>query len=113
MLENRQKNEKQRAPERTNIKIMKKMTNRSPLKLDFDAPSCTESQFPLFQIWSDCDQIGCQKPSKLTPAGACGSKKIEGERFRRHVKNITTKVPASVTNVLPKEGLNNIFCCVF
>ena len=93
--------------------MMKKTTNICPLKLDFNAPSYTESQFPLFQIWSDCDQIGCQKPSKLTPAGACGSKKIEGQRFRRHVKNVTTKVPASVTNMLQKEGLNKLTFCRF
>ena len=89
------------------------MANKCHLKLDFDAPSAAESQLPLFQIWSDCDQIGGQKPSKLTLAGACRSKKREGRRFRRHVKNITTKVPASVTNMLQKEGLEKWFFCGF
>ena len=62
-----------RAPERTNIKIMKNTTIRCPPKLDFDAPSFTESQFSFFQICSDCDQIGGPKPLKLTPVGAYGS----------------------------------------
>ena len=95
------------------MKITKKMTNICPLKLDFDAPSAAESQSSVFQIWSGCDKIGGKTPSKLTPAGACGSKKIEGERFRRHVKNVTTKVPASVTNMLQKEGLKKQFFCGF
>ena len=86
---------------------MKKTTQICPLKLDFDAPSCTESQSPLFQICSGCDQISGQKPSKLTPA----SKEIEGERFKKHVQNVTTKVPTSVTNMLPKESPT--FFCVF
>ena len=50
-------------------------TNKCPLRLDFDAHSRTESQLALFQICSECDRIGGQRPSKLKPAGACGSKK--------------------------------------
>ena len=98
------KKREMRAPERTNMKIMKNTTIRCPPKLDFDAPSSTESQLPLFQICSDCNNIGGPKPSKLTPVGAYGSKKIEGERFRKHIKNVTTKVPTSVTNMPQKEG---------
>ena len=37
--------------------------------------------------------------------GAGRSKKMEVERFGKHVKNITTKVPTSVTNLVQKEGL--------
>ena len=95
------------------MKIRKKMTNRCPLKLDVDAPSSAESQLPLFQIWSDCDQIGGQKLPKLTLAGACGSKKREEERFRRHVKNVTKKVPPPVTNMVQKEGLKKLVFCDF
>ena len=43
--------------------------------------------------------------ANLRPGSACRSKKIEVERFRKHVKNVTTKVPTSVTNMLEKEGL--------
>ena len=38
-------NKKKKAPDRTNITIMKKTNKRCPPKLDFDAPSCTESLF--------------------------------------------------------------------
>jgi len=78
------------------------MTNRCPLKLDLGAPSYMESQFPVFQIRSDCDKI-CPKPLKLTPVGAYGSKTIEGERFRKHIKDVTMKVPTTVTNMLRKS----------
>ena len=93
-----------RAPERTNIKIMKHMTIRCSPKLDFDAPSCTESLFSLFQICSISAKLGGQKSPELSLMGAYGSKKTAGERFRNHVKNITSKVSTNVTNMLPKEG---------
>ena len=105
MSEKLQNNENKIAAEGTNMKIMKKMTNRCLLKLDYDAPSPADSQFSLFQIWLNCNAIGGQKPSKLTLAGACGSKKREEERFRRHVKHVTKKVPPSVTNMVQKECL--------
>ena len=60
MLEKLQNNEKKRAPERINMKIMKKTTNRCPLKLDFDAPAYTGAQFSLFDL---C----CRKSSNGTP----------------------------------------------
>ena len=86
-------------------------TNRCPPRLDFDAHSRTESQLTLFQICSECDRIGGQRPSKLKPAGACGSKKIVRERFRKHVKNVTTKVPASVTQICSNSRLQGPTAC--
>jgi len=40
----------------------------------------------------------------LSLVGANGSKKTAGERFRNHVKNITSKVSTNVTNMLQKEA---------
>ena len=104
ILKNRQKREKQTSPERTRVKIMKKMRKGCPLKLDFDAPSCTESLFSLFQICSISAKLGGQKSPELSLMGANGSKKTAGERFRNHVKNITSKVSTNVTNMLQKEA---------
>ena len=84
-----------------------------PIKLDFDALACTGVHFSLFQNWWDCDLIGGQRPAKLRPGSACRNKKVEVERFRKHVKNVTTKVPISVTNVLQKEGLKKWSFCGF
>ena len=98
-----QKIEKNTSPERTHVKIMKKMRKGCPLKLDFDAPSCTESLFSLFQICSISAKLGGQKSPELSLMGANGSKKTAGERFRNHVKNIT-KQSTNVTNMLQKEG---------
>ena len=51
---------KKRAPERANIKIMKKTTSRCPLQLDVDAPVYMGAQFSLFDLHD-------QKPSKQYP----------------------------------------------
>ena len=75
-----------------------------PRKLDFDALAHTGAQFALFHNWSDCDLIGGQRPAKSTPGSAYRSKKMEVERFMKHVKTVTTKVPTSVTNMFQKEG---------
>ena len=113
ILKNRETKDKNNSPERKHVKIMKKTRKGCPLKLDFDAPSWTESQLTLFQICSECDRIGGQRPPELKPTGACGSKKTAGERFRNHVKNITTKVSTNVTNLLPKEGPPTGSFCAF
>ena len=105
IVNDRQTKDKKNSPERKHVKIMRQTRNKCPLKLDLDVPSCTEPQLTLYQICSECDQIGGQRPSELKPMGACRKKKTAGQRFRNHVKNITTKVLASVTNVLQKEGL--------
>ena len=94
------KKREMRAPERTNINIMKHTTIRCPPKLDFDAPSCTESLFSLFQICSISATLGGQKSPELSLMGANGSKKTAGERFRNHVKITTSKVSTNVTNML-------------
>jgi hypothetical protein len=86
----------------TNDKIS---TIRCPLRLDFDAPSHTESLFSLFQIYPISAKLGGHKPPKLSPRGVYGSTKMKGERIRKHQKNATTKVSTNVTNMLPKEGL--------
>jgi len=36
-----------------------------------------------------------------------------GERFRNHIKNITTKVSTNVINMLQKEGPRKCYFCVF
>ena len=79
-----------------------------PRKLDFDALAYTGAQFALFHNWSDCDLIGGPRPAKSTPGSTYRSKKMEVERFMKHVKNVTTKVPTSVTNMLQKEGLKKL-----
>ena len=84
-------------------------TIRSPLRLDFDAPSWTESLFSLFQIFPISAKLGDQKPPKLSPMGVYGSTKMKRERFRKHKKNVTTKASTNVTNMLPKEGLPDGF----
>ena len=104
ILKNLQKREKITSPERKHVKIMKKMRTGCPLKLDYDALSCTESLFSLFQICSISATLGGPKSPELSLMGANGSKKIAGERFRNHVKNITSKVSTNVTNMLPKEA---------
>ena len=68
---------------------MKKTRKGCPLKLDFDAPSCTESLFSLFQICSISAKLGGQQSPELSLMGAYGSKKTAGERFRNHVKTKT------------------------
>ena len=75
-------------------------TSTCPERLDFDAPACTESLFSLLQICSISAKLCCQKPSKLSHMGAGRSKKMDVERFGKHVKNITTKVPTSGTNLV-------------
>jgi hypothetical protein len=79
-------------------------THKCSLRFDFDAPSCTESPFSLFQICPTSAKLGGQKPPKLNPMGASGSTKMKGERFRKHQKHVTTKVSTNVTNMLQKEG---------
>ena len=88
---------------------VKNSANRCPLRLDFDAPSCTESLFSLFQICPISAKLGGQKPPKLSPMGVYGSTKMKRERFRKHQKNVTTKASTNVTNMLPKEGLPDGF----
>ena len=83
----------------------KNSTSTCPERLDFDILAYTESLFSLLQICSISAKLCGQKPSKLSHMGAGRSKKMEIERFGKHVKNITTKVPTSVTNLVPKEGL--------
>ena len=80
-------------------------TNTCPERLDFDVPAYTESLFSLLQICSISAELCGQKPSKLSHMDAGRSKKMEVERFGKHVKNITTTVPISVTNLIQKEGL--------
>ena len=104
ILKNLQKREKNTSPERTHVKIMKQARKGCPLKLDFDAPSCTESLFSLFQICSISATLGGQKSPELSLIGANGSKQTAGGRFRNHVKNTTSKVLTNVINTLPKEG---------
>ena len=72
--------------------------------LDFDAPSCTESLFSLFQICLISATLGGNKPAQLSPMGVYGSTKMKRARFRKHQKNVTTKASTNVTNMLPKEG---------
>ena len=93
-----------------NVKIR---TNRCPLRLDFDAPSCTESLFSLFQFCSISAKLGGPKPPKLNPMGVYGSTQMKRERFRKHQKNVTTKTSTNVTNLLQKEGPPNGFVFVF
>ena len=86
--------------------------NISPLRLDFDAPSCTESLFSLFQICPISAKLDGQKPPELSPMGVYGSTTTKGERFRKHRENVTTKVSTNVTNMLPSEGPpKGFFCC--
>ena len=84
-----------------------------PIKLDVDALACTGAQFSLFHNWSDCDLTGGQRPAKSRPGSAYRSTKMEVERFRKHVKNVTTQMPTSVTNMLQKEGLEMWSFCGF
>jgi len=92
---------------------MKQARKGCPLKLDFDAPSCTKSLFSLFQICPINAKLGGQKSPELSFTGAYGSKKTAGERFRNHVNKITTKVSTNVTNMLPKEVPKKLFFCDF
>ena len=75
------------------------------IKLDFDALASTGAQFALFHNWSDCDLIGGQRRAKSTPGSTYRSKKMEVERSKKHVKQVTAKVSTSVTNMLQKEGI--------
>ena len=84
-----------------------------PIKVDFDALAYTGAQFALFYNWLDCDQIGVQRLAKSRPWNACRSKKMEVERSRKHVENVTRKVPTSVTNMSQKEGLAKWSFCGF
>ena len=88
-------------------------TIRSPLRLDFDAPSCTESVFSLFQICSINARLGGQKPPKLSPMDTSGSTKLKEERFRKHKKNVTTTASTNVTNMIQQEGPGKLFFCGF
>jgi len=113
ILKNRQKRDTNTSPERIHVKIMKKTRNKCPLKLDFDAPSCTESLFSLFHICPINAKLGGQKSPELSLMGAYGSKKTAGERFSNHVKNITSKVSTNVTNMLQKEAPEKLSFCDF
>jgi len=77
-------------------------TNRCHPRLDFDAPSCTESLFSLFQICSISAKLGGQKPPKLSPMGVYGSTKMKGERFRKHTKNSYQKSVEMCPNSVQK-----------
>jgi len=86
------------------------------LRLDFDAPSCTESLFSLFQICSISVKLGDQKPPKLSPMGVYGSTKMKGERCRKHKttkNNVTANISTNVTTMLQKEGPRKGSFCVF
>ena len=48
---------------------------------------------------------GGQRPPQLRPGSACRSKKDGSRELKKHVKNVISKVPTSVTNMLQNEGL--------
>ena len=56
---------------------------------------------------------GGQRPAQLRPGSACRSKKDGSREFKKHVKNVTSKVPTFVTNVLQNEGLKKWSFCDF
>jgi len=82
-------------------------TTRCPLKLDFDAPSCTASRLSLFQICSISAKLGGQQSPELSLMGGCGSEMTAGEGFRNHVKNITTSIN-KCHNYAPKGGFRMV-----
>ena len=97
----------------TNIKIMKNTTIRCPPKLDFDAPSHTESQFSLFQICSDCDQNWWPNTFEIDSCGCLREQKdrrgeVQKTQQKRHHKssNICHKYA-------PKGGSPKVFFLCF
>ena len=49
----------------------------------------------------------------MRPGSACRSKKDGSREFKKHVQNVTSKVPTFVTNMLQTEGLKKLFFEVF
>jgi glucose dehydrogenase len=104
MLENERKNEKQRVPERTRIKITKKTTNICPLKLDFDAPAYTGALFSLSDLCCRRSSNGIPKALDMETLRVLWTKKMAEEMFTKHVQTYLQKTTKCIPNEYPNRN---------